>query len=201
MLFAMASGVAVVATPFAQAAELLRDSGSGSPGMLVPFNKSASIADAVRGSVLLAAGFARLTVAQFHAQVIKLFREPSRAQSMRLMAYGLMHERSWTAVAARYRSLLPSSPVLQGVRRMVPAQEESSSTAVVVHRSAAYAEASNAVIAVSVARNENWVDGVGPGWYPTDTFVSRYRPVWGVDSLVTSGCFIRRATLYRSVRT
>ena len=64
--------------------------------------------------------------------------------------------------------------------------------AVVVHRSALYAEASNAIVAVSVARNENWVDGVGPGWYPTDTYFSRYRPVWGADSLVTSGCFIRR---------
>lgn len=57
MLFAMASGVTVVATPFAQAAELLHDDGSGSPGMLVSFNDSASIADAVRGAARwLAAG-------------------------------------------------------------------------------------------------------------------------------------------------
>ena len=48
MLFAMASGATVVATPFAQAAELLRDSGSGRPGVLVPFNSSAAIAEAVR---------------------------------------------------------------------------------------------------------------------------------------------------------
>ena len=48
MLFAMASGATVVATPFAQAAELLRDSASGSPGLLVAFNDSAAIAEAVR---------------------------------------------------------------------------------------------------------------------------------------------------------
>ena len=48
MLFAMAAGTTVVATPFAQAAELLRDSASGSPGVLVPFNNSAAIAEAVR---------------------------------------------------------------------------------------------------------------------------------------------------------
>ena len=48
MLLAMASGVIVLATPFAQAAELLRDNGSGSPGVLVPFNNSGEIADAVR---------------------------------------------------------------------------------------------------------------------------------------------------------
>ncbi len=59
-------------------------------------------------------------------------------------------------------------------------------------RSDVFAEAGNGILTVSVTRNENWVDGVGPGWYPTDTFLSRHRPVWGVDSLVMSGCFIRR---------
>jgi glycosyltransferase involved in cell wall biosynthesis len=44
MLFAMTSGVAVVATPFAQAAELLTD-GSG---VLVPFNDAGALAEAVR---------------------------------------------------------------------------------------------------------------------------------------------------------
>jgi len=48
MLFAMASGVTVVATPFAQAAELLRESASGRAGVLVAFNDSAAIAEAVR---------------------------------------------------------------------------------------------------------------------------------------------------------
>ena len=52
MLFAMAAGVTVLATPFAQAAELLRDDGFGSPGVLVPFNSSAAISDAVRGPAL-----------------------------------------------------------------------------------------------------------------------------------------------------
>jgi glycosyltransferase involved in cell wall biosynthesis len=44
MLFAMTSGAAVVATPFAQAAELLANGN----GMLVPFNDSVAIARAVR---------------------------------------------------------------------------------------------------------------------------------------------------------
>ena len=44
MLFAMTSGAVVVATPFAQAAELLANGN----GVLVPFNDSVAIARAVR---------------------------------------------------------------------------------------------------------------------------------------------------------
>ena len=111
---------------------------------------------------------------------------------MRRTAYALMRERSWPSIAARYRGVLPSSSTFEGVQSPETIKEES--TAVTVHRSAIYAEASNAVVAISVTRNENWVDGVGPGWYPTDTYVSQYRPVWGVDSIVMSGCFVRRVT-------
>jgi len=108
---------------------------------------------------------------------------------MRRAAYGLMHERAWPSIAARYRALLPApaSPVFEGVHGLAFVRDT-----VAVHRSALYAEASNGAVAISVARNENWVSGVGPGWYPTDTYFSRYRPVWGMDSLVASGCFIRR---------
>jgi hypothetical protein len=100
-----------------------------------------------------------------------------------------MHERAWPSIAARYRALLPApaSPVFEGVQGLAFVLDT-----VAVHRSALYAEASNGAVAISVARNENWVSGVGPGWYPTDTYFSRYRPVWGMDSLVASGCFIRR---------
>ena len=109
---------------------------------------------------------------------------------MRRTAYALMRERSWPFIAGHYRGVIPSSSTFEGAPSLAPVREES--TAVTVHQSAVYAEASNAVVAVSIARNENWVDGVGPGWYPTDTYVSRYRPVWGVDSIVMSGCFVRR---------
>ena len=103
-----------------------------------------------------------------------------------------MRERSWPSIAAQYRGILPALSTFTGVQSEGTIREES--TAVTVHRSAVYAEASNAVVAISVARNENWVDGVGPGWYPTDTYVSRHRPVWGVDSIVMSGCFVRFVT-------
>ena len=46
MLYAMTSGVTVIATPFSQAAELLSDGA----GVLVPFNDSVALARAVRAS-------------------------------------------------------------------------------------------------------------------------------------------------------
>ena len=108
---------------------------------------------------------------------------------MRRTAYALMRERSWPSIAARYRGVLPPPSTFEGLQSSATVREES--TTVAIHRSAVYAEASNSVVALAVARNEHWVDGVGPGWYPTDTYVSRYRPVWGVDSIVMSGCFVR----------
>ena len=60
--FAMASGATVVATPFAQAAELFRGSASGSPGVLVPFNSSVAIAEAVRHAAPLALRAVSLTL-------------------------------------------------------------------------------------------------------------------------------------------
>lgn len=40
-------------------------------------------------------------------------------------------------------------------------------------------------------RNKGWVDGVGPGWAPVDTWISRSRAAWGDDSILLKGCFLR----------
>ncbi len=57
MLLAMASGAAVIATPFAQAAELI----DGGNGVVVPFNDSTAIARAVRHAPLPRAPAQRTT--------------------------------------------------------------------------------------------------------------------------------------------
>ncbi len=120
---------------------------------------------------------------------------PAVASKMRAKAHQLMAPRAWPSVAAGYAKLLSAgAPKLPRRPRFTPQPGEEHG-AVSVFRSALYAEVANGRVAVSVARNEQWVDGVGPGWYPTDAYLSRYRPTWGVDSLVMSGCFVRHAGL------
>jgi hypothetical protein len=112
---------------------------------------------------------------------------------MRNQAHKLMAARSWPAVAKRYTQLVSATrPAASTQLRFAP-RADGERAFISTHRSGVYAEASNGIMAMSASRNENWVDGVGPGWYPTDTFLSRHRPVWGVDSLIMSGCFIRQA--------
>ena len=101
-----------------------------------------------------------------------------------------MSLRSWDTVAARYSQLVSASPPTRLLPLRFMAHEGGGSAPLAAFRSAVYAEAFNGKVSVAVARNEAWVDGVGPGWHPTDTFFSRHRPVWGVDSLIMN-CFVR----------
>ena len=189
MLLAMTSGAAVIATPFAQAAELI----DGGNGVLVPFNDSTAIAQAVRR---LLAGYTRLhmnchALSRHSTQAVSLARQPRVAAAIRVQAHAVMASRSWETVAARYSQLMSASPPIRLLpSRFTAAHESGDRAPLAAFRSAVYAEASNGKVSVAIARNEAWVDGVGPGWHPTDTFFSRHRPVWGVDSLIMN-CFVR----------
>ena len=79
MLLAMAAGAVPVATPFAQAEELLR---SGA-GVLVPFKSADAIATAV----------------------VRLALNATALDDARLRAYRAMRGQAWPAVAAQYLSL------------------------------------------------------------------------------------------------
>jgi len=181
LLLAMAAGTAVVATPFAQAAELL-DKGAG---VLVPFNNASAIAEAV----------------------VMLATDPGLAALMRASAYQLMAERSWQAVGGAYAALgraggevwRNTAPRFDGRAAAAALGGEGGGggaldgplAASLVFSGPEYAEVGNGALALSTVRNVNWVDGVGPGWAPTDTYLARYRPGgWGVDALLMNGCFM-----------
>lgn len=127
-------------------------------------------------------------------QVVAVARRPSDASKMRRNAYRLMAARSWTSVAELYARLAgtarPVSERLSLQPRFTP-RRRGEVTVISAHSTDTAAEVGNGVVAVTVTRNRNWVDGVGPGWYPTDLFLSRYRPRWGVDSLVMSSCIVQ----------
>jgi len=50
------------------------------------------------------------------------------------------------------------------------------------------------VVALAALRNPAWVDGVGPGWRPTDTYLARHRAAGGLDAILLSGCFLGAPT-------
>ena len=104
-----------------------------------------------------------------------------------------MSLRSWTSVASRYVDLISARHVVVPSSLRFAAVKPDERARLTTYNSIFAAEVSNGIVAVSVTRNQKWVDGVGPGWHPTDTFLSRYRSGWGVDSLLMMGCFIRHA--------
>ena len=193
LLLAMAAGSVVVSTPFPQAAELLGGEGGGEKkgkfGILVPFRNASAIAEAVLG----------------------VARDGRRARAMRAAAQRLVGaERSWAAVGESYAALAFQGG--DGVDRAAAAAEQSArfgdGEALTAGADAArglvfsgkeYLEVGNREITLSSVRNVRWVDGVGPGWAPTDTYLSRYRDgggldggggLSGVDSLLMNGCFL-----------
>lgn len=174
MLLAMAAGAVVVSTPFAQAAELL----TPGIGLLVPFENASAISEAVIG----------------------IAREPRRAQRLRAAAYATMSSRAWPAVAARYAELALHPPRVTQIG--VPRFElGGGATGALTFEGEEFVEAGNEALSLAVVRNVNWVDGVGPGWYPIDTFLSRRRPVWGLDSLLLNGCFMNYQPLGEKTQT
>jgi hypothetical protein len=119
-----------------------------------------------------------------------LARQHKKAAAIRAQAHALMASRSWDTVAARFSQLVSASPPAQPSAPRFMAHKAGGSAPLAAFRSAVYADLSNGEVSIAVARNEAWVDGVDPGWHPTDTFFSRHRPVWGVDSLIMN-CFVR----------
>jgi hypothetical protein len=158
LLSAMAGGAAVISTPFAQAAELLADG----VGVLVPFNNVSAIADAV----------------------IRLVEDPGAAAEMRARAHALMAPRTWSAVAARYAQLAADAPPSAAATTHTAAALPP--PAVSVHASAAFAQASNGIVAVAATRNAACDNGTRTGCCAACAYVLRHRPLWGLHSLQLS---------------
>ena len=172
MLMAMAAGAPVVATPFSQAAELLS---GGSAGVLVPFGNSSAIADAL----------------------VALASDPRAAARLRAGAYVTMAPRTWPAVAASFVQVAS----LPGVAEFSPAPRYEAGgggggAAGLAFESPTSAEVGDGTLAVAIIRNVGWTDGVGPGWYPLDSFLAKRRgshtspSAWGLDTILLNGNFL-----------
>ena len=189
MLLAMAAGAPVIATPFSQAAELLAD---GTAGMLVPFNNATALAHAL----------------------VALAHDPARAARTRAGSYVAMAHRTWPTVASAFVDAAsrpavdewPPAPryegpagLTQGGHAELDGEQWVPPHAGLTFMSDTSAEVGDGQLAVSAIRNVAWVDGVGPGWYPLDTYLSKRRwtrqhggrtPSWGLDSLLLNGNFL-----------
>ena len=172
MLMAMAAGAPVIATPFSQAAELLS---GGEAGVLVPFGNSTAIGDAL----------------------VALASDPRAAARLRAGAYVTMAPRTWPAVAASFLEVAS----LPGVAEYRPAPRfegpSGGDMSGLMFESPTSAEVGDGNLAVAVIRNAGWVDGVGPGWYPLDSFLSKRRAnshgnpsAWGLDTILLNGNFL-----------
>jgi hypothetical protein len=163
---ALAAGAAGVATPFPAAVELL----GGGRGLLVPFGDEGALADAL----------------------IRLASDGERTAAMGAASAARAARAAWPRVGARYTDAAAAAVAARNGSSVALRAGGAAWRAegVRVVDAARLVSMSNGVLRVACARNEGWVDGVGPGWAPLDTWVARARAGWGEDAALLKGTFL-----------